>query len=126
MICWSVVFYSSYWLYSVLLHARFGQTLGKMAAGVRVLNVSEERLPSLRQAFMRDVGYIVLNVTALIYVIYLILVSKYGNIADVATLPNQIIGWAGLGWFGLEVVTMLTNRKRRAFHDYIAGTVVIK
>ena len=29
-------------------------------------------------------------------------------------------------WFLAEVVTMLTNEKRRALHDYIAGTVVVR
>jgi hypothetical protein len=29
-------------------------------------------------------------------------------------------------WFFAEVLTMLTNEKRRALHDFIAGTVVIR
>ena len=29
-------------------------------------------------------------------------------------------------WYLAEVSTMLTNRKRRALHDYIAGTVVVR
>ena len=29
-------------------------------------------------------------------------------------------------WFLLELITMLTNKKRRAIHDYIAGSVVIR
>jgi hypothetical protein len=29
-------------------------------------------------------------------------------------------------WFFAEVLTMLTNRKRRALHDFIAGTVVVR
>jgi len=29
-------------------------------------------------------------------------------------------------WFLAEVLTMLTNEKRRALHDFIAGTVVIR
>jgi hypothetical protein len=29
-------------------------------------------------------------------------------------------------WFLVEIVTMLTNGKRRALHDFIAGTVVIR
>ena len=30
------------------------------------------------------------------------------------------------GWTLLEVLTMLTNAKRRAIHDFIAGTVVVR
>jgi hypothetical protein len=34
--------------------------------------------------------------------------------------------WVPLGWFFAEVVTMVTNAKRRALHDFIAGSVVIR
>ena len=69
LISWAIVSYSSYWLYSVSLHARYGQTLGKRAMHVRVMDVSEERIPSLRQAFLRDAGYIALSTSSLIYFI---------------------------------------------------------
>ena len=36
------------------------------------------------------------------------------------------IGWGGLVWSLLEIATMLTNSKRRALHDLIAGTVVVR
>lgn len=39
---------------------------------------------------------------------------------------NDKIMYSTFGWFGLEVVTMLTNNKRRALHDFIAGSVVIR
>ena len=29
-------------------------------------------------------------------------------------------------WFVLEIITMLLNKKRRALHDLIAGTVVVR
>jgi hypothetical protein len=29
-------------------------------------------------------------------------------------------------WFVAEVLTMLTNDKRRALHDFVAGTVVVR
>jgi uncharacterized RDD family membrane protein YckC len=32
----------------------------------------------------------------------------------------------GLLTFVLELITMLTNDKRRAVHDYIAGSVVVR
>lgn len=126
LIMWSVVSYTAYWLYSVMLHARYGQTLGKMALRVKVLDLSEERIPTLRQAVMRDIGYIFLNTLSLAYLIYLIIVGRYTLGAEVTTRPGQVLAWAGFGWFLLEIVSMATNKKRRAFHDFIAGTVVIR
>jgi hypothetical protein len=34
----------------------------------------------------------------------------------------ELPGW----WFVAEVITMLTNEKRRALHDFIAGTIVVR
>ena len=126
IIAWSAVSYAAYWLYSVMLHARYGQTLGKMAAHVKVLDLSEERIPTFRQAFIRDIGYIVLNTLSLLYLIYLVAAGLYAPGAKAPNLPGQILGLTGLGWFLLEIVSMATNDKRRAFHDYIAGTVVVR
>jgi uncharacterized RDD family membrane protein YckC len=109
------------WIYSVLLHARFGQTIGKMASGVRVLDVSESRLPTFRQALLRDIGPVVLNTISLGAFTYRVLSGRNGDTEWIA----KGLGWAGLLWFMLEVVTMLLNPKRRAFHDLIAGTVVV-
>jgi uncharacterized RDD family membrane protein YckC len=47
----------------------------------------------------------------------------------IQTLEPSWGDWAAyaLGvWIWSEVVTMLFNRKRRALHDFIAGTVVVR
>jgi uncharacterized RDD family membrane protein YckC len=127
LISWAIVSYSAYWLYSVSLHARYGQTLGKRVMHVKVMDVSEERIPSLGQAFLRDVGYIVINASSLVYFIYIVLTHKYvTGTEQVNSLPGMILAFASLGWFLLEVITMLTNSKRRAIHDLIAKTMVLK
>jgi uncharacterized RDD family membrane protein YckC len=38
---------------------------------------------------------------------------------------NIVNGLFSLIWLGVELVTMLFNQKRRALHDYIAGSVVM-
>ena len=126
VICWAAVAYSSYWLYSVLLHARFGQTIGKRLLGVKVLDVQERRLPTLRQAVLRDIGIVVLDTCSLIYPVYLVRTGTYVRGAEGATLPGEILTWASIAWLVLEFLTMATNDKRRALHDYIAGTVVVR
>ena len=127
LISWAIVSYSAYWLYSVSLHARFGQTLGKRAMHVKVMDISEERIPSLGQAFLRDVGYIILNISSLVYFVYIVVAHKYvTGTEQVNSLPGRVLAFASLGWFLLEVITMLANSKRRAIHDLIAKTVVLK
>jgi hypothetical protein len=34
--------------------------------------------------------------------------------------------WVGVFWMAAELVTMLTNNKRRALHDFIARSVVVR
>ena len=125
LISWATFFFFSVLAYSILMHARFGQTVGKMLMGVKVWDVSEGRLPSLRQAFLRDIGNVVPNVAALAYFIFLVASQRYvGHGEEVNSLPGAVIGWTSFAWFLVEVITMFTNQKRRALHDFIAGTVV--
>ena len=111
--------------YTVFMHGKFGQTLGKMALKVIVLDVSERPL-SMWQAVLRDI----LNVV-LMPVIVAINIPRIIQGVDIyrqhsATTIEVILGFASLAWVLLEFVTMLTNNKRRALHDFIAGSVVIR
>ena len=126
VVTWGAATYSAYWLYSVLLHARFGQTVGKKLLRVKVLDVHEQRTPTFQQALLRDVGVVVLNTASAVYLAYLVFAGRYVSGAESTNLPGELLIWASLAWLLLELVTMLTNEKRRAFHDYIAGTVVVR
>jgi len=125
LIAWTLFSYSATWGYSVSLHARRGQTVGKKAQHVKVMDVSEERIPSWRQAFLRDIGGIALGFCGVVYLTYLVAVHKYGA-AEHLPWPLFVLLFADIGWFFLEITTMLTNSKRRALHDLIAGTVVVR
>jgi len=127
LIGWMLISYPSYWLYSVLMHGHYGQTLGKKAAGVVVLDLAESPI-SMKQAFLRDSIYIAINSAALIGMIYHTLSRGSATFAEdpeSLTGPEMILVVAGLVWFVAEILTCLTNKKRRAVHDFIAGTVVV-
>lgn len=126
LICWTIFETSAYYVYSVWMHAHYGQTLGKKWMGVQVLNVAEDRIPTLWQAFLRDIGDIALTAAGLCYTLYLILTHHYSPAVVETSLFLGVVSWANTGWFVLEMVTMFTNPKRRAFHDLIAGTVVVR
>lgn len=123
---WSAIFYTSAWLYNVLFHWRSGQTLGKRALGVQVLDISESRIPSLQQAVMRDIVYIVINTLSLAWLAWLVLSGQYTAEAYAESAAETVFFWGGTAWFVLEIVSTLTNSKRRAVHDFIAGTVVVR
>jgi uncharacterized RDD family membrane protein YckC len=121
---WGIVTQSAPWIYSVLMHGYYGQTIGKMATGIKVLDVSESPI-SLRQAFLRDC--VTVGLTTIVLILFLAekLFGSFVEPTFIALLTN-LIGTAGLVWFLVETVTMLTNEKRRALHDFIAGTVVVR
>lgn len=122
-ILWSIVSTFAFSAYIVFMHMRYGQTLGKMLTGVTVLNVEPEVSISPKQAGLRESPIIVLLLIGWI-------VSTYAILSDSDLsqffLLNSLIGFAAIAWFLLEVFTMLFNEKRRALHDFIAATVVVR
>ncbi|MEP0986796.1 RDD family protein [Ekhidna sp.] len=116
------------YIYSIFLHGHYGQTLGKMAMGVRVVDFDTEDEIDLKQAFIRDSVPVALM--AVLYAYSLIIF--YGNEgselqADFVTLaPLFFIGLLTMLWTILEIFSMLFNDKSRAVHDLIARTVVVR
>jgi uncharacterized RDD family membrane protein YckC len=60
VLIWYVTYYISFNIYSVLMHGKYGQTLGKMAMRVKVLAISEKPL-TIIQAIKRDIVPILLT-----------------------------------------------------------------
>jgi len=112
------------YVYSVVLHSIYGQTIGKYFLGVKVVDFKSESPIGFKQAFLRDSVPIALSLLAVI-----ILPNFESVLAEssVSSLPLsfQAILWVSVLWSVLEIVTMLMNDKRRALHDFIAGTVVV-
>ena len=120
--------------YSVIMHARFGQTFGKMATKVRVVDAITEGPLTFRQALLRESLPLATTVGILGYVIYALLTAPDASDPQRALAQEVMVSPKTLGflailpglWYLAEVLTMLTNDKRRALHDFIAGTVVIR
>ena len=118
--------------YSIFFHGKFGQTVGKMVCDIKVIDVSEKRALGFKQAFLRDIVPLVSTVLSGL----LISLATYDAISiedmaqriesspllKICRFFNGYISW----WFILEIVTMLTNSRRRAIHDFIARSVVVK
>lgn len=103
--------------YSIWLHARYGQTVGKWVCKIKIVDHLTGTPISLNQAILRDSGL-------LVGLLYAVAVFK-GDEFD----PDHLTGAAGTVagvWFILEIITMLMNKKRRALHDFLAGTVVVR
>lgn len=111
--------------YSVFMHFKYGQTLGKMVANVKVVNLDETRNLTIRQALLRDSFYILVETVGLLYFV-IELISVNLSTTELLNGFDDFGGTVAIIWILLELVSMLTNEKRRAIHDFIAGSVVIK
>lgn len=122
--------------YSIYSHGRFGRTVGKWVMRIRVVRVTGEPL-RWREAWLRsavDVGMAGASTYGRILALVAVTDAEYYNVgwfargAKIAALEPTWATWAmwvGAVWAWSEVLTMLLNKRRRALHDFIAGTVVI-
>jgi uncharacterized RDD family membrane protein YckC len=128
-----VIVQSFAWLlYTVTMHAHYGQTVGKMITKVQVVDFHTEGKITFLQAWLREGIPMVLSLGLVGYQVFAILTwaTEPSAIASGKALADSKPFWLltalpGL-WFVAEILTMLTNNKRRALHDFIAGTVVIR
>lgn len=112
-------------IYPVFMHYRYGQTIGKMVAKVKVVNLDETRTLTLSQSFQREIFYVVIESLTLLYLAFNLLQpsSQTNGLFEIySAFELSLIGF----WTLLELLSMLTNEKRRAVHDFIAGSVVIR
>lgn len=108
-------------VYSIAFHSLFGQTIGKMFMGIKVFDRDEHTSVNFRKAFLRDC-------IPLLSVAGLSLLALSGEIYETSgyTQTAVVLSAIIISWAVLEIITLLFHKKRRALHDLIAGTVVLK
>ncbi len=112
--------------YYIALHAAFGQTVGKMITGVRVLHRSERRGISIGQAVMRDIVPLCAFIASLAHLAFFGLPQDETELSGISAAIAYATAIASFTWWVAEIITMLFNAKRRALHDFIARTVVVR
>lgn len=118
-------------IYSILMHGTYGQTLGKMAMKVKVVDFKSEENITMFQAFLRDCIPLLLMLVS--YFMIAIITNGFKNEwitpepgFNLASTVITIINGLSLVWSILEIGSMLMNEKSRAIHDLIAKTVVVR
>lgn len=124
LIILAVVGFTAGHFYNVYFHGRFGQTLGKMVAKVKVLTVDEQPISYL-QAFVRDSPYVVLALLALGFEVFSILTRDVAVTAAATRIWN-IHSVLMTAFVVADILVTLANPKRRSLHDLIAGTAVVR
>lgn len=122
--------------YTVFFHYRFGATLGKMAVSIKITLPNGSGI-GFKQAILRssvDLGFsllvIISNVAAISSAdpeVYLAAgwVERAEYVHPLLPVWYGIVSVGFRVWVWSEVVVILFNQRRRALHDFIAGTIVI-
>ena len=100
-------------VYFGTLHGAKGQTLGKMAGKIKVVNLDGTPI-TMSRAYLRALCYSGPNV-----------LSPVAILVE-ARLGVRILGYVGGAYFLINIIMALADRNRqRALHDRLAGTRVI-
>lgn len=122
--------------YSFYLVKKYGGTPGKLAMGLKIRDLSGGPI-NAKQAFLRYSVEFVINLLATIAGILALLTitdAQYAAMSFMEQLKfiakaQPVWGtWAAYGaqvWVWSEFLVLLLNSKKRAPHDFIAGTIVV-
>lgn len=111
--------------YNVLMHWKYGQTVGKMVAKVKVLDALEGPI-TLRQAVIRDIFYVVYGLASLFLSMILVFFMGYTR-TDESYQSSQLYWLIPMYlWLIVDSAVCVKNKKNMALHDLMAGTVVVR
>jgi uncharacterized RDD family membrane protein YckC len=123
-------------LFHVYVVGRFGGTPGKLLLGLRIARVDGGAIGYTR-ALVREAPGLGLDIIYLAGVVVSVLSltdAQYGALnhrhhyTEVEKFAPPWVHWTSIAtqvWIWSEFLVMLTNRRRRALHDFLAGTVVV-
>ena len=128
----SAIFYG----YIFYFYTKYGQTLGKMLMKIKVVHLdgSPIHASTVTRRKMVDIGLEVFRYTATVTVLLAMSDSEFLSLpaknrgAELLS-SNRVIGatlFIAAVWSAVDCLTVVFNHQKRAVHDYIAGTVVIR
>ena len=126
----------NFWYY-IYLVKKYGGTPGKLILGIKIVKIDGNDV-TWREAILRDIVSLMLGFFYIFIIIYSISKADSDQFENISWLKKQtylltfspliypLYKWADNIWIGSELVVLLFNKRRRAIHDYIANTVIVK
>lgn len=120
-------------LYKLVLEYRYGATVGKMVLKLKVVKKKFQQV-NLAGVLLRNIFDIGQRVFFFVVALIVYLGEDFDSIrsnAEFVAAQNQVVNMMPyLYGFSIlsviEVVVLISDKKRRAIHDFIGGTFVIK
>jgi uncharacterized RDD family membrane protein YckC len=123
--------------YNIYLVKKYGGTPGKLWVGLKIIKINGEDI-GWREAILRHLVMFLITISMFVVNIISILqadaeyyegltwIQKSQYLAGLNPVAFSINTWLSNIWIYGEFIVLLTNERKRAVHDFIAGTVVIK
>ena len=124
-------------VYNTYFLARWGQTIGKMAMRIKVVSLYGSQIGYKQAVYRHIVDFLFAIITRISLIVALFSVpaatfESLGWQECNKVLYNATPSWgfwaehASSVWICSEMIVLLFNDKKRAIHDFIACTVVIR
>jgi uncharacterized RDD family membrane protein YckC len=123
--------------FSIYLVKRYGGTPGKLIVGIKIIKLDGTDV-TWREALLRQIISFVLTIFAAIMTIYALSMADGEYYESLGWMQKQqylfsltpilftIYTWTNNIWVYSELLVLLFNKRRRALHDFIAGTVIVR
>ena len=123
--------------YSIYLVKKYGGTPGKLIVGIKILKLNGTDV-TWREAILRQGIEYILTIFLSVITIYALTLSDDGYyeslrwrqkshyLHSLTPLFFKTYTWASNIWIYSEIFVLLFNERRRAIHDFIADTVIVK
>lgn len=130
----SLVFH--FW-YSIYLVKKHGGTPGKLIAGIKILKTNGEDV-TWKESILRQIVTFILTIFVSIitmmalsradgeYYESLTWMTKQQYLMTLTPILFTLYTWTSNIWTYSELFVLLFNKRKRALHDFIAGTVIIR
>ena len=129
--------YIFFFFYSIYCVKRWGGTPGKLITKIKIININGNSV-GWKEAILRHLVDLLLGLPmsiAMIVVLFGMSDDQYTSmnflersrwIMNNMPIWHKPSYWAHQIWIWSEFIVLLCNKRKRALHDFVAGTVVIK
>jgi len=123
--------------YNVFLVNKYGGTPGKLLVGIKIIKINGQSV-EWKEAILRHIvmfGITLISIFIMIrsigiadsnYYESLTWIQKSQYLIGLSPVLFSIYTWLSNIWVYSELIVLLTNKRKRAIHDFIAGTVIIR